>query len=226
MRSSFFFTSAKMSVKPGSGFGDHSFSHEFARGAQREGIIRRDERARLDRGDPALRDADQMIRAVDRDQEGRGDVLPAADEVRVAVHARGELVEHGASLSGSYQRIDRDHAVGPHDQRIDLGLGDRRVILQRQPRQRHDCFGERVEIARRLAAEAFQGGEGFHLADHRVRGGQIDRREAQAAVAVDFGVDAAGRHHDQRAGLAIDAVADQRLADAGRSSARPARGPA
>ena len=28
MRNSFFFTSAKMSVKPGSGVGDHSFSQE------------------------------------------------------------------------------------------------------------------------------------------------------------------------------------------------------
>src|SRR5689334_15746792 len=64
-----------------------------------------------------------------------------------------------------HQGIDREDAVFPHDQRIDLGLGDRRIILQRQPRQRHDCLGERIEVAGRLAAEAFQRGEGFHLVD-------------------------------------------------------------
>ena len=54
MRSSFFFTSAKMSVKPGIGFGDQQLLPELARGAQRERIVRRDERAGPDAGDLAL----------------------------------------------------------------------------------------------------------------------------------------------------------------------------
>ena len=47
-----------------------------------------------------------------------------------------------------------------------------------------------------------------------LRLGEIDRREPQAAVAVDFGKDAAGRQHHQRADVGIDAVADQHLAQA------------
>ena len=65
-----------------------------------------------------------------------------------------------------------------------------------------------------LPRKPLQHREGLHLGDHRVRGRQIDRREAQRAVAIDLREDAAGRHHDERAGLAVDAIADQRLADA------------
>src|SRR4051794_22915081 len=52
------------------------------------------------------------------------------------------------------ERIDRNPPVDLHDQRVDLGLGDRRIILQAEPRQRHDGACERIEVARRLAAEA------------------------------------------------------------------------
>ena len=48
-----------------------------------------------------------------------------------------------------------------------------------------------------------------------MRGRQIDRRKAQAAVAIDFGEHAAGRHHDEGPDLVVDAIANQCLGDAG-----------
>jgi hypothetical protein len=39
-------------------------------------------------------DANDVVRVVDRDQEGRVDVLAAPHEVGVGVHARGEVFEH------------------------------------------------------------------------------------------------------------------------------------
>ena len=80
-------------------------------------------------------------------------------------------------------------------------------------RQRHDRLRQRVEIAGRLAAIAGEHLEPAHLGDHLVRGREIDRREPQAAVAVDLGEHAAGRQHHQRADIAIDAIADQHLAE-------------
>jgi hypothetical protein len=55
----------------------------FARGAQCKRVVRRDERPGLDAGDLPVRDADEVIGAVDLNQEGRGDVAPAPDEIYV-----------------------------------------------------------------------------------------------------------------------------------------------
>ena len=74
-----------------------------------------------------------MIGIIDGDQEGRVDVPAAPDQIGIAIHACGEMFEHIVSLTTcSYQRVDRHDTIGPHDQRVDLGLGNHGVILQRQ----------------------------------------------------------------------------------------------
>src|SRR6185295_7196087 len=66
-----------------------------------------------------------------------------------------------------YQRIHRDNADLLYDQRVDLGLHDRR--LAREPRECDDGLRERVEIAFGPAAVAGERNERAHVADHLMR---------------------------------------------------------
>ena len=70
------------------------FFPNAARGAQREAVVGRDERARRDFGDAAFLDADQGVGVVDGDHEGGVDEAAAADQTGVGVHEAGDLVDH------------------------------------------------------------------------------------------------------------------------------------
>src|SRR5205085_7466922 len=82
-------------------------------------------------------------------------------------------------------------------------------------RERHNRPRQRVEVAHGLAAEAGERHEAAHLGDHLLRDGEVDRRQAEAAVTIDFGEDAAGSHYHQRPDIGVDTIADQNLAEAG-----------
>src|SRR5262245_65999883 len=86
-----------------------------------------------------------------------------------------------------HQSIDGDDALSrrPHDQWVDFRLGDAGIVGEL--RERDDGVRERAEIARGPAAVAGERNETADLGDHLVRRGDIDRRDAQAAVARDLG---------------------------------------
>ena len=65
-----------------------------------------------------------------------------------------------------------------------------------------------------FAAVAREHLQSAYLGDHVARRVEIDRREPQGAIAVDFGQHAARRHHDQGPGVGIDPIADQDFAEA------------
>ena len=62
--------------------------------AQREAVIRRDERSRRDRDDAALDDLHQIALVADLHQERGAEIAPAPDEILVGVHKVGNPFDH------------------------------------------------------------------------------------------------------------------------------------
>ena len=95
------------------------------------------------------------------DRVGRAGGRMAGVEYFGVGHGRSPMAQ-SLSLPGElHQRIDRDHALArrAHDQRIDLGLRDRRVVTAKL-RQRDDRVRQRVEIAFGLAADSRRAASG------------------------------------------------------------------
>src|SRR5712691_1254855 len=110
--------------------------------------------------------------------------------------------------------VDRDNALAFHDQRIDLGFGDRTAGDERKARERGHRLRERAHIAARQPAVAAQRREALHFSDHN-RGLLLAHgREAQRVVFVDFRERTARSDEHDRADDRIVAVADDRLGEA------------
>jgi hypothetical protein len=68
---------------------------------------------------------------------------------------------------------------------------------------------ERFQVTGGTATVAGQCPQRLDFTDHLARSVDVDRRQTQAAVPVQFGQHAPGGQHDERACLAVMTVADQ-----------------
>src|SRR5579885_317856 len=111
------------------------------------------------------------------------------------------------------ERIDDGATLSPrmHDHWIELDLGNVIAVGRSKNRELSDEIRQRRAVARRRAAEAVEQRRDAQLVQHVLGARTIDWRQAIGGVLEEFGRDAAGTHHDERAEGGIADRADDHL---------------
>ena len=107
-------------------------------------------------------------------------------------------------------RVDGDHTVLVHDDRVQVHLGDLGHVL-REPRDAQDQVFERGDVERRRTAVAEQQRRGAQRPNELVRVGVGDGQDPQRAVGEQLGGDAAEAEQQERSEQRVLGDADDDL---------------
>src|SRR5216683_5312284 len=109
------------------------------------------------------------------------------------------------------ERVERNAAAPPRQERIDVDLFDACAGVEDEARERDQRRDDRVAIEGRPAAISVEQRPYLRAADQGARRARVERRRRQRHVAAELDVDAAGAEQDDRAHLGIARRAEDEL---------------